>query len=79
MASDYPFVIFRFFFVNKGHNSVSIIGNSTPHLSLFFSLILHVCGSSDKEKKKGRVKRSNFNNIEIQSEISPDFSNKRWS
>ena len=34
---------------NKGQNSLNIIGNSTPHFPLF-SLILHVCGNSDKDK-----------------------------
>jgi hypothetical protein len=30
-ASDYPFVIFRLFFIKKGQNAVNIIGNSTLH------------------------------------------------
>ena len=71
-VSYYPFVISRLFFVNKGQNSVSIIGNSTPNLTLpspppprAFCLPCSYLTTATK-KNITRVKRSNFDYIEIQ-------------
>jgi len=52
MASDYPFVILKLFLVNKGHNSVNIIGNSTPHLSPLI-IFLDAMWQHQQRKKKG--------------------------
>ena len=57
MASDYLFVIFKLFYVNKGQNSVSIIVKNTPLLPPFF---LFLVTTATKKKKGGLSEEIQF-------------------